>query len=212
VHVIPNLELKPERTFSGEAGYNQFFGQNIFLDLALFYNRYWDLIEASFTEDGDIKFQNVTDARGLGFEIDFNLVAFDNRLVYNLGYTYADVRELLSNQDGNQVLGKYLSFRPRHLFYNHADYTWNDFRFGIDYRYISAWDRIDENLILFIEDVEERVDAHIVDLRIAYSFFIHSYHMETSVQINNLLQYHYLDLVGSIANTRNIVLTLAGTF
>jgi iron complex outermembrane receptor protein len=212
IRVIPNFELKPEHTISGEVGYNQFFGQKLFLDLAFFYNRYWDLIEASFTEDGDIKFQNVTNARGLGFELDLNLVSMDNRLIYNLGYTYADVRELLTNQDGNRVVGKYLSFRPRHLFYNHADYTWNDLRFGIDYRFISAWDRIDENLTLFIKDVNERVDAHILDFRIVYSFNINSYAMETSVQINNLLQYHYLDLVGSIARTRNFVLTLSGQF
>jgi outer membrane receptor protein involved in Fe transport len=212
ITVVPNLDLKPERSISGEVGYNQFFGQDLYFDVALFYNRYWDLIEGTFTTEGDIQFQNITDARGLGFEITFNLSTLNNRLIYNFGYTYADVREIVTNPGGNQVLGKYLSFRPRHLFYNHGDYTWSDFKFGIDYRYISAWDRIDENLEFFIEDVDERVDAHIVDLRIIYSFKIDGMSLQTSIQANNLFQYHYLDLVGSIAKTRNIMLTLSGNF
>ena len=213
IRVIPNLKLKPERSISGEVGYNQLFGQKIYIDLALFYNRYWDLIEGKFTEDGnfDIKFQNVTDARSIGFEINFNLNILDNHLLYNFGYTYADVREIVEKEE-KKVLGEYLSFRPRHLFYNQVNYTWGDFDFGADYRFISAWDRIDEGLIKLIDDADERVPAHIVDLRINYSLSISGNPLTASFQINNLLQYHYLDLVGSIARTRNFMLTLSGQF
>jgi iron complex outermembrane receptor protein len=212
--VVPNHDLKPEQSISGELGYNQFFGQKIYMDLSMYYNRYWDLIEASFTEEHNIQFRNVTDARGLGIELNFNLNTLNNRLQYNFGYTYTDVRELITNQEGDQELGKYLSFRPRHLFYNHANYTWGDFRFGADYRYISAWDQIDENLENYqiIKDADTRIDAHILDLRIGYSFLFGINPLEASVQMNNLLQYHYLDVVGSIAKTRNVVLTLSGSF
>jgi iron complex outermembrane receptor protein len=212
IKVIPNLELQPEESFSGEIGYNQLFGQKIYLDVSLFYNRYWNLIEPRFTRDGDIQFDNITNARGLGFEINSKFSVLDNRLFYNVGYTYTDVREIVIGESGEQTLGRYLSFRPRHLFYNHADYTWNRFKFGADYRFISAWDRIDDELVFFIEDVDERVDAHIVDLRIVYSFNINGSPLEASIQLNNLLQYHYLDVVGSIAKTRNTVLTLSGSF
>jgi outer membrane receptor protein involved in Fe transport len=176
IRVIPNLNLKPERSISGEVGYNQLFGQKIYIDLALFYNRYWDLIEGKFTEDGnfDIKFQNVTDARSIGFEINFNLNILDENLLYNFGYTYADVREIVKKEE-KKVLGEYLSF---HL----------------------------------IDDADERVPAHIVDLRISYLLLISGKPVTASFQINNLLQYHYLDLVGSIARTRNFMLTLSGTF
>ena len=212
--VVPNDTLKPEQSMSGEVGYNQLFGQNIYLDLSLYYNRYWDLIEPTFTDKGDIQFQNVTNARGLGFEINFNATLLDNRLIDSFGYTYTDVRRIITNPDGDKVLGKYLSFRPRHLFYNHASFAWGDFKFGIDYRYISAWDEIDENLekIQIIKDANVRIDAHILDLRIGYSFSLDKTPLETSLQINNLLQYYYLDVVGSIAQTRNFVLTLSGQF
>jgi outer membrane receptor for ferrienterochelin and colicin len=210
--VIPNLNLKPEESISGEVGYNQLFAQKIYLDFSFFYNRYWDLIEPRLGE-GEIRFENVTNARGLGFEINFKVNALKNRLFYTLGYTYADVREIIINEQTKKLeLGKYLSFRPRHLLYNHADITWGDFRFGIDYRFMSAWDRIDDELVFFIEDVDERVDAHIVDLRIVYSFHFEGSLMESSLQVNNLLQYHYLDVVGSIAKTRHFVITLSGSF
>jgi iron complex outermembrane receptor protein len=212
LQVIPNINLKPEESISGEVGYNQLLGQSMYLDVSFFYNRYWDMIEPQFTGEGEIQFDNVTNARGLGSEINFKLNAFKNRLFYTLGYTYADVREIITDENGNEELGRYLSFRPRHLFYTHIDYTWGDFKFGVDYRYMSAWDRIDEELVFFIEDVDERVDAHIVDFRIVYAFRFEGASMETSLQMNNLLQYHYLDVVGSIAKTRNIVLTLSGSF
>jgi iron complex outermembrane receptor protein len=212
LQVIPNLNLKPEESISGEVGYNQLFAQKIYLDVSFFYNRYWDLIEPQFTGEGEIQFDNVTNARGLGAEINIKLNAIKNRLLYTVGYTYADVREIVTDEGGNEELGRYLSFRPRHLFYNHADFTWGDFRFGIDYRFMSAWDRIDDELVFFIEDVDERVDAHIVDFRVVYSFHFEGSSMETSIQANNLFQYHYLDVVGSIAKTRHFLLTLSGSF
>jgi iron complex outermembrane receptor protein len=210
IRIIPNLQLKPEYSVSGELGYNQFFAENIFLDVSIFYNRYWDLIEGTFTRDMEIQFQNVTNAAGFGFETNFNFTAFNENLIYRFGYTYAEVREITENQNGNKELGDYLTFRPRHLFYNQAAYTWNNFSFSADYRFISEWDRIDENLIFFIDDAEERGDAHILDLRLLYHFDLSNYPMKISLQVNNILQYHYVDLVGSIAPTREFVLTLAG--
>jgi len=202
--VIPNHDLKPERSQSIEVGYNQFFSEKYFFDFAVFYNRFWDLIEGTFTGDQEIQFQNVTDARIVGFEFNFSLKAFKDKLTNHIGYTYVDAKDLTSND--------YLIFRSRHLLYDHVRYEWHDFQFGLDYRFISAWDRIDENLSFYIEDAEARVPAHIVDLRIIYSFTFIDYKFETSLQFNNLLQYHYVDLVGSIAPTRNFVLSLSGKF
>ncbi len=202
LEVIPNYDLKPERSQSLEIGYNQFFSKSYFFDLALFYNRFWDLIEGTFTGDQKIQFRNVTNARTVGFEINFSLKALNDRLTNHIGYTFVDARDLTKND--------FLIFRSRHLLYDHALYEWGDFQFGFDYRFISDWDRIDENLSLFIADAEARVPAHIVDLRIIYSFSLNDLKLKTSLQLNNVFQYHYVDLVGSIAPTRNIVLTLSG--
>ena len=48
---------------------------------------------------------------------------------------------------------------------------------------MSAWDRIDDELVFFIEDVDERVDAHIVDFRVIYSFQFEGSAMETEVMV-----------------------------
>ncbi len=202
IRVVPNLELKPERSFSAELGYNQLIGKNALFDVAVFYNRFWNLIEGKFIGGTEIRFENVTDARSTGLEFNFNLNALDDRLFYHIGYTYSDARELPSEE--------FLTFRPRHLLYQQAHYKWNKILFGIDYRFISAWDRIDDSFVFFIEDADERVPAHILDLRLAYTIEMAQNTFEISFQFNNLLQYHYLDLVGSIAPTRHFVLTLSG--
>ncbi|TFG98162.1 MAG: TonB-dependent receptor [Calditrichales bacterium] len=201
LRVIPNPDLKPERSVSAELGYNQFFGKNIFMDMAVFYNHFWDLIEGQFNDDGDIQFQNVTEAGTTGFEINFNLKAFSDKLSYRMGYTFVNARDI-SKDD-------YLIFRPRHLVYENMSYTWGDIQFGVDYRFISAWDRIDESMNLFIKDADARVPAHVLDLRLIYTFTLQKHDVQASLQANNLLQYHYIDLVGSIAPTRHFILALS---
>ncbi len=208
--VIPNLDLKPERSISGELGYNHFLGKKIFFDFAIFYNRFWDLIEGTFNNEANIQFQNITNARSIGCEIDFSLSAWDDRIYYKFGYTFVDAREI-NYEKGVMEIGDYLTFRPRHLFYTQARIQWGDFQLGTDYRFISAWDKIDENLKI-INDYDKRVPAHILDIRLIYSFFLGKHSIRTSFQVNNILQYHYVDLVGSIAPTRQFVLTLSGEF
>ena len=202
LRIVPNLELQPERSVSAEIGFNQFIGQKAFLDVAVFYNRFWNLIEGKFTGDAEIKFENVTNARSAGLEMNFSLHALSDRLFYQIGYTYSDARELPSEE--------FLTFRPRHLLYQQAHYTWNKILIGVDYRFISEWDKIDASFSIFIRDADERVPAHILDLRLAYFIEIAQSKFEISLQVNNLLQYHYLDLVGSIAPTRHYMLTLSG--
>jgi len=204
LEVIPNYRLNPERSISAEIGVNQFFSERIFLDLSVFYNRFWDLIEGTFTADQQIQFQNVTDARTAGLELNFSFKALSDILNNQIGYTYVDARDLSQND--------YLIFRSRHLFYEHASLEWEVFRFGIDYRFMSAWDRINEDFKSFIRDADARGPAHIVDVRFIYAFQINGQSFETSLQVNNLLQYHYIDLVGSIAPTQNFVITLSGRF
>jgi outer membrane receptor for ferrienterochelin and colicins len=200
LRVIPNLDLKPERSISYEFGINQIIADNLYLDLAAFYNRFWDLIEGTFIESGDIQFRNVTDARISGLEINFSWTLFPELLDIRLGYTYSDPINLTKNE--------FLTYRPRHLFYNHIGLTYKIFKFAVDYRFMSRYDKIDENFALVIEDAEKRVHAHIVDARLSTN--IRSFIV--ALQINNLLQYHYVDVIGSIAKTRHFILSISKTF
>ncbi len=202
--VIPNLNLDPEESWSCELGLNQFMGHHLFFDLALFYSRIWDLIEGKFVESGDVQFTNITDARIIGGEIVINWEVIKDWLSWRSGYTYCDPWDL-SQQ-------KYLTYRPRHIFYNNATVQYHRIQLNIDYRFLSRYDQIDETFTLIIPDAEERVAVHIVDLRLLVPFTLAGMNLESSLQVNNLFQYNYVDLIGSIAPSRNFILTLASSF
>ncbi len=200
--IVPNLNLKPEKSRYLEIGVNQFFGENFYIDIAGFYSRFDDLIEADFIPDGSgqIQFQNITEARVQGIETNLNGYFFAKAVRLNLGYTYVDSKDLVKND--------FLNFRPRHLFYSGLLLNIAMLQAGVDYRYISRYDRIDEKLALLVPDADLRVDVHVVDLRLATHFILGKMPLRMSFQINNLLHYNYVSLVGSLAPPRTFVVTL----
>jgi len=200
--VRPNENLDAEKSVSVEIGWNQGFSEFLITDISIFYNRFWDLIEGGFYkfENLDyIRFDNVTNAQITGLECTLNSWLIKNRLLFNVGYTFIDPQNLTS--------GDYLNYRPRHLFYNGIQGFLFNFWVGLDYRFISRYDRIDEDFGRFIKDYDERVAAHIFDTRISTEINLANIPLQMSFQINNLFQYHYVDLIGSIAPIRNFIIT-----
>lgn len=202
--IEPNPGLRPEYSFSGEVGWNQTFSEALYTQLSCFYNYYRDLIEGDFQTNGNIRFENITRARVMGIEYDLNWQVLTGVLWLNASYTFVNARDADT--------GDYLKYRPRHLVYLNTNQTWLGFETGVDYRFISRFDAIDETFALIIPDAEERVPAHIVDIRIARAIDLDLIPLKISVQINNLLQYNYVDVIGSITPIRNYVLTLETTF
>jgi outer membrane receptor for ferrienterochelin and colicins len=202
--VVPNLNLSPEKSWSYEVGLNQILGQHLYFDLALFYTRIWDLIEGKFIESGDVQFINITNARITGGEIVINWEVIKDWLTWRSGYTYCDPWNLSQR--------KYLTYRPRHIFYNNTTLQYRNIQLNIDYRFLSRYDQIDETFTLIIPDAQQRVAAHIVDVRLVIPFILGGMNMQTSLQVNNLFQYNYVDLVGSIAPIRNFILTVGSSF
>lgn len=210
IKVLPNDNLVAERSVSMEAGINQMIGNWLVVDASLFHNDFWDLVEPTFVEydlsTGDflLQFVNITRAQIRGAELKADMKFFKNFLNAGLGYTYVDPRDLEKDD--------FLTFRPRHLFIGTGRINYSIFQIGVDYRYISRYDRIDplftdRLLQIFIPDLDRRVEAHIVDLRLASSFKLFGQPAQISFQINNLFQYHYVGAVGSIAPIRNFVVT-----
>ena len=200
--VIPNPDLRPEKSFSFEAGFNHRYSNRMIFDLAYFYSRLNDLIEGDFLEvDQEIyvQFQNITRAQIQGFEVSMTGKLHPQYLDFGLGYTYADPLDLDTRE--------YLKFRPRHLFYLNGGTRISQFQFQLDYRFIKKYDRIDEKFSLLIADAEARVDAHILDARISTQFRLSGFPLRLSLQVNNLLRYYYVDLVGSLGPVRNFLIT-----
>ncbi len=210
ITVLPNDNLAAERSVSMEAGINQMIGDWMVFDASLFHNDFWDLVEPTFVEydiskrEFQLQFKNITRAQIRGVELKVDSRYFGNFLNVGLGYTYVDPRDLERDD--------FLTFRPRHLFYGSSRINYSAFQVGLDYRYISRYDRIDELftdplLHIFIPDLDRRVEAHVFDLRLASTFKLFKQPARVSFQVNNLFQYNYVDAVGSIAPIRNFVVT-----
>jgi outer membrane receptor for ferrienterochelin and colicins len=202
ITVIPNENLKPEKSYTAEFGWNQIISDIINTDVALFYSRYFDLIESGFTEELKARFDNVTDAEisGIDFALHFNV--FNKSINSKIGYTFIEPRNITLDKS------EYLKYRPRHLLYMNAYWKYKDFNAGVDYRYISKYDKIDEEFARLIADGDERIAVNVVDVQISQNFKIGNFPLKTSFQINNLLQYNYIDLIGSIAPIRNFIFSL----
>jgi iron complex outermembrane receptor protein len=198
--VIPNPDLKAERSFSTEFGWRQIYNAHLFSDMAVFYTRYSELIEFSILPSGNVQFQNVTKANVAGAELNFNYQPLPKTLYFKLGYTYIYPRDI--------ALDDYLKYRPRHLMYLNSRWIVSFLTLGADYRFISRYDRVDENLPAVIPDADARNNAHIVDVRVETDFIFNSIPLRLSLQLNNVLQYNYIDQIASIAPIRNYVLTM----
>lgn len=201
--VIPNPNLKPEKSWSFEAGVNRIVSENINVDASVFQSDYDNLIEAKFVSPFTGQFINVTRARMQGLEVSAKTSFFKNYFLMNLSYTYLKPMDRVEND--------ILRFRSKHLFYANTVMNYSNIEFGIDFRYISRIERIDKEFAIYIVDAEQRVPTYVVDTHISSIFKFGDAPLRTSFHINNLLQYNYVELIGNIAPIRNFVLRLETT-
>ncbi len=197
--VIPNVQLQPETNASFELGLRQQIAV-LEMDMALFGSHYRELIEPRFLPSGSIQFQNVTRARVMGLEVNLSGKLLNGRFSFNHGYTYVDARDAVRND--------YLNFRPRHLFYTTQTLNLGNVLLGLDYRYIARYDRIDPLLRTFIKDADQYVSAHVLDGRVSVVFPVGGIPLRLTFHVDNILQYYYTDLVGSLAPLRKYAISL----
>ncbi len=208
IHVIPNPALTPERSYSTEIG-GSYRTQSIFLDGAIFYSAFDNLIEAHFvTSNGtqSIQFGNLTKAEIFGHEevIEFYPLSNDD-LSLRLGYTYVFPRDRTTKQ--------ILNFRPRHLLQSRIETKLSAFTLSSDFQYISKYESVDPILIQQVPNGDARVNAYIWDARIAYTLSgLFAMPVTLSFQVQNLLNYYYVEIVGNIAPIRNFTFRVETVF
>jgi len=204
--VVPNEELKPERSNSYEIGYLQLIGEHSSLDVSIFQNDFFDLIEAGVNKRNEIQFTNVTRARIKGFEVGIQYELIKRTLLTNLNYTYMDPVDLTQNVT--------LKFRPRHLFYGSMELNLSKVQIGLDYRYVSRVETIDEDFVKFapIIDGDKRVPIKVIDLRTSYNLLSIGIPARLSFVIKNLTNYYYIEMLGNIAPFRTYYLSIEGGF
>jgi iron complex outermembrane receptor protein len=198
ITVKPNPDIKSENNVSFEFGMNYTPISLLVFDLAVFQSEYFDLIEPVI-DPSDVKvfFTNVIRARIQGIESSVNLNVIPNQLFLSLNYTYIRARDLET--------GKALRYRPRHIFYSGINFTKWNFDFGINFRYTSKVEEIDEELIDLgvVVDGDLRVPVYTTDVNLGYSFISMNLPLNLYLNIKNIFNYNYVELIGNIRNLRN---------
>jgi outer membrane receptor protein involved in Fe transport len=130
----------------------------------------------------------------------------DKLLHGELGYTYIDSRDLST--------GEVLKFRPRNTLYGSMQLNIEHLTVEGDYRYMSRVEAIDENLVRFapIVDGDQRVAIKVVDIRAFYELSGAGLPVRVGLNITNIFNYHYVELIGNLAPVRTVMLTLDGLF
>lgn len=207
--IIPSLNLKPEHSVTYEAGSSSVLTENIKTDIAFFHSDFNDLIEANVQGDTALKavtvnFKNITQAQIQGFETSVMTNFLENSLQVDIHYNY--------NWAIDAKTKSFLRFRPRHIFSVNAQFAFDLFSFGADYRYTSRIEAIDDKLVELapVKNGSQRVAIHLVDTRIIGNLTQIGLPFRASLNINNILGYNYNELIGNISPPRHFMITLEG--
>ena len=201
VNLKQNPKLKPEKNISFEIGANyQPFSQLNF-DAALFRTEYYDFIQIAFDVDNEAYFSNVQRARIEGAELNLTSGLFNDHLSFKLNYTYLWARDI------QQHIA--LKYRARHQLTANISLDLAGFEFGSDFRYWSKIEQMDFELVDLglIKDGRIRVPVYVLDFRAGYNFSDFGFPARIYFNVNNALNYNYVELIGNIAPIRNFSLS-----
>lgn len=206
VTIKPNPDILPETSYSFEIGINQIFNQNLLVDVSFFNNEYFDMIEPRFDlNDGQVFFSNVTRARIQGVDISSQLLILHN-LKLKVGYTFLWTRDIEENNA--------LKYRPKNTVILGLNYNNDIYEAGIDFRYLSRVENIDNELVDLgvVPDGNERVPIYIVDFNFGMNLFSYNLPFRVFFNLNNMLNYNYVELIGNLAPVRNYSLNIEAIF
>ena len=203
VSINPNPNLKPERNINFEAAVSFKLSQSSELGAALFQNEFYNFIEPGVNPvNGQVRFANTTRARIQGAEVIYSLSPFMDDLLFNCSYTYLWTRDLQKNVA--------LKYRPRHLFYAGLNYTPGLLSLGLNFRYWSKIEQMDFELVDLgiVKDGDKRVAVLVLDFNAGYSLFYTGFPGKIFFNVDNILNYNYIELIGNIAPLRNYSLSV----
>jgi outer membrane receptor for ferrienterochelin and colicins len=198
ITVKPNPNIKSEYNLTFELGFNYALFNFLNFDAAVFQNEYYDMIEPGIDpEDGLVYFSNLVRARIQGFEANTTFYLLPNELSLSFNYTYLWARDLET--------GMALRYRPRHVFYSGLDFRKWNFDFGINFRYTSRVEEIDEELVDLgiVVDGDVRVPVYTTDFKLGYNLISFDIPLNIYLNIKNIFNYNYVELIGNVRQIRN---------
>ncbi len=204
LRVDPNPSLQPERSLSGEIGLKQGITKSMNVDAAVFYSHYNNLIEPQLYNATDggvvVRFANVEEARIIGLDMSYQSDWWSRLASTRLGYTYIRTEDLTPGE----IPGTPLKYRPVHTLYFTNEMTFLPFTAGVDLRYLSKIERVDEYHAVYIKDIDKVVPTYVLSLRFGFV----QKHYQVRLLVDNLLQYNYLSAPANLGAPRNASLQL----
>jgi len=198
ITVKPNPNIQPEHNYTFEVGFNYNYSTLFNLDVAVFFSNYKDLIEPVIDPaDGFAYFNNVLEAQINGVEAGLIIFILPEVLDLNVNYTYLLAEDV--------VTGKALRYRPKNILYAGLTFNKWNFQFGINFRYISKVEEVDEELVDLgiVVDGDLRVPTYTTDLNFGYSFVSLDLPLSLYLNVKNIFNYNYVELIGNIRPIRN---------
>ena len=194
-----NTDLTAETSSSFEIGCNYQPDKSFSLDLSLYQTNYKNYIEANLTKNAEIQFINLPEARIQGLEIGSNFYLIPDLISVNLGYNFMNARNLADD--------KFLKYRPQHTFNAQVRYTPAPLDVGINFRYSSRVDEIDDLIVQppfsLVVDGAKRVPIYVTDISIGYNFLFDTVPAKIYLNAKNIFNYNYVEFIGNIAPIRN---------
>jgi outer membrane cobalamin receptor len=171
------------------------------VDLSLFDNEYWDLIEAHLDLiRGQIQFRNIARARIRGIELMTQIAPefrFRNlRIIPGLKCSLT----LMDHQD--MEWGDPLVYRPRQLLTLETSIRLGALLFKVDYRYASKIDAVK------LYPINDRVPMKFLDIHLSWDLW----KITIQAGIKNLLQYNYAPMESNLMPMRSFTVGLRGAF
>ena len=197
VPIVPNPSLKPERSISFESGLiHQFSWMHV--DIAGFYSRYNDLIEARPEVAGTVSFRNVSQGRIVGLEVSTQIAL--GFLTLDGDYTLLDAVESLPTGSLS------LPYRSRHVAGGGVITRYKNLLLSSRYTYRST---IKQGATgLFPEGTRDLIAVHLLDLSFSYELSP----LTITFTIHNTLEYNYARTERNLGPPRRFTLNLAGEF
>ncbi len=194
-----NPDLRPEHSWAYDIGVRHYFNTHWNLDVSLFRNEYWDLIEAHLDLiRGQIQFRNVERARIEGIEATMNW-----SYPTHIGKTPVEPGLVISTtimDHENLKWNEPLTYRPKRLFSARASIMVGKTMTEFIYRYASKIDEVK------IYPINKRVPMKFVDVRASYDFGP----LTLQFGVNNLLNYNYASRESNMEPMRTFTAGLKG--
>ncbi len=207
ITIKPNPALVSEKNYSFEIGAKYLPLENLTIDVAAFHNEYDNLIEPGIDPaDGKVRFDNVSGAKIQGVEFTSSFPLYFEDLNLSLNYLYLNTRDYAK--------ATVLKYRPRHTASASLNFVYSFIETGFDFRFWKKVEQIDFELIQLglVPDGEKRVDVYVADFRIAAPFTLFKQGFKATLNINNLANYTYVEMIGNLSPIRNISLSLETKF